>query len=195
MDLLHTRVNGDRHAGVIGGHTPAPRSIASSPGASHGARSAQPAGRLGGAGLLGVSPGPVRGGAHGWICVAAGRTGVLEPASRSGRLWCLDAARRIVQRHWALGTYTPPGSATERVRQRAARFLPRRASWAVFGAGAVAAGEGREEASSPQARPSASRMRRGHAARIRHPLSQTHGSDRTMTPAKRRDDGWDISQW
>ena len=28
-----------------------------------------------------------------------------------------------------------------------------------------------------------------------NPLSQTYGSDRTMTPAKRKDDGWDPRQW
>ena len=28
-----------------------------------------------------------------------------------------------------------------------------------------------------------------------NPLSQTYGTDRTITPAKREDDGWDLRQW
>ena len=28
-----------------------------------------------------------------------------------------------------------------------------------------------------------------------NPLSQTYGSDKDLTPAKREDDGWDPRQW
>ena len=28
-----------------------------------------------------------------------------------------------------------------------------------------------------------------------NPLSQTYGTDRTIAPAKREDDGWDLRQW
>lgn len=90
LDLLHTRVNGDRHAnGIIGGHTPAPPIDRDHPlwglNAARAAE-AQAAGRLGGAGVLGAGALGLRGAARmgGSALSGLGRTGPSVPASLAG---------------------------------------------------------------------------------------------------------------
>ncbi|EJN45905.1 hypothetical protein HMPREF1137_0332 [Actinomyces sp. ICM39] len=90
VDLLHTRVNGDRHAnGVIGGHTPAPPFDRDHPlwGLNTArAAEAQSAGRLGGAGLLGAGPWACAG-RRAWVDLHWGPSGARvssDPASPVG---------------------------------------------------------------------------------------------------------------
>lgn len=142
LDLLHTRVNGDRHAnGVIGGHTPAPPIDRDHPlWGLNAARAAetQSAGRLGGAGLLGAGALGLRGAARmgGSALSGLGRTGPSGPASRA--VWegpraprpCAPARSAVPA--WA--PTRPRAPPPERVRRGVAREGlrdNRAASWAV----------------------------------------------------------------
>lgn len=99
-----------------------------------------------------------------------------------------------------MGTYTPPGSATGAASPgRSAGGAAGQQGGFMGGSGAGASGSAKEEKRRRRRRYEAFRvedeedegMPRGYV----NPLSQTYGSDRTLTPAKRKDDGWDISQW
>lgn len=208
MDLLHTRVNGDRHAnGVIGGHTPAPPVDRDHPlwGLNTArAAEAQSAGRLGGAGLLGAGALGLRGAARmgGSALGGLGRTGVLG-AGVTGRMGAAAGASTLRAGSFSgtgMGTYTPPGSATGAGSAARGTASPTgQQSGFMGGSGAGAGGGAKDEKKRHRRRYEAFRvedeedegMPRGYV----NPLSQTYGSDRTMTPAKRKDDGWDISQW
>ena len=208
MDLLHTRVNGDRHAnGVIGGHTPAPPVDRDHPlwGLNTArAAEAQSAGRLGGAGLLGAGALGLRGAARmgGSALGGLGRTGVLG-AGVTGRMGAAAGASTLRAGSFSgtgMGTYTPPGSATGAGSAARGTASPTgQQSGFMGGSGAGAGGGAKDEKKRRRRRYEAFRvedeedegMPRGYV----NPLSQTYGSDRTMTPAKRKDDGWDISQW
>lgn len=208
LDLLHTRVNGDRHAnGVIGGHTPAPPIDRDHPlwGLNTArAAEAQSAGRLGGAGLLGAGALGLRGAARmgGSGLSALGRTGGLG-AGVTGRMGGAAGTSTLRAGSFSgtgMGTYTPPGSATGAGSAgRSAGGPAGQQGGFMGGSGAGAGGGAKDEKKRRRRRYDAFRvedeedegMPRGYV----NPLSQTYGSDRTITPAKRRDDGWDISQW
>ena len=208
MDLLHTRVNGDRHAnGVIGGHTPAPPVDRDHPlwGLNTArAAEAQSAGRLGGAGLLGAGALGLRGAARmgGPALAALGRTGVLG-AGVTGRMGGATGTSTLRTGSFSgtgMGTYTPPAAATGAGSAGRGTGGPAGQQGGFMGgSGAGAGGGAKEEKKRRRRRYEAFHvedeedegMPRGYV----NPLSQTYGSDRTMTPAKRKDDGWDISQW
>lgn len=108
IDLLHTRVNGDRHRnGVIGGYTPAPPADRYHPlwnvNGGPGSESAL-AGRLGGAGVLGAGALGVRG--------AARMGGGLHSSSASalgrGATTGMSALRAGTYSGSGYGTYKPP---------------------------------------------------------------------------------------
>ncbi len=195
MDLLHTRVNGDRHANQGHRGTPAPRSIAIIPSGGSIRRAQQRLGRLGGAGLLRLGCA-----GRAWVdlrWVVSG-AGVLRSASPVG--WggcgCLDCAPdRSAALAWAT---TPRAARLERVRRRAARLLPRdsrAASWAV----PARVGRRTTRRSVVAAGMRAFRVEDGGLRACRAdtsiPSRRPMAPNRTMTPAKRKDDGWDISQW
>ena len=208
LHLLHTRVNGDRHAnGIIGGHTPAPPIDRDHPlwglNAARAAE-AQSAGRIGGAGVLGAGALGLRGATRmgGSALSGLGRTAALG-AGVTGRMGGAAGASTLRAGSFSgtgMGTYTPPGSATGAASPgRSAGGAAGQQGGFMGGSGAGASGSAKEEKRRRRRRYEAFRvedeedegMPRGYV----NPLSQTYGSDRTLTPAKRKDDGWDISQW
>lgn len=213
MDLLHTRVNGDRHAnGVIGGHTPAPPVDRDHPlwglSASRAAES-QTAGRLGGIGVLGAGALGLRGAARmGSTSMGSmGRMGGVGAGSfsasgagalgRGSAVAGSPALRTGTYSGTGMGTYTPPGSgkAAGGTGQGAAAGQ-RGGFMGASGAGAAGAKEDKKQ-----------RRRKYEAYRVEdededalprgyvNPLSQTYGTDKDITPARRRNDGWDPNQW
>ena len=207
LDLLHTRVNGDRHAnGIIGGHTPAPPIDRDHPlWGLNAARAAetQSAGRLGGAGVLGAGALGLRGAARmgGSTLSSLGRTGALG-ASVTGRMGGAAGASPLRTGSFSgtgMGTYTPPGTAT------GAGSSGRSAGGAAGQQGGFMGGSGAGAGSTKDEK--RRRRRRYEAFHVEdeeddgmprgyvNPLSQTYGSERTISPAKRKDDGWDISEW
>ncbi len=207
LDLLHTRVNGDRHAnGVIGGHTPAPPIDRDHPlWGLNAARAAetQSAGRLGGAGLLGAGALGLRGAARmgGSALSGLGRTGALG-AGVTGRMGGAAGASPLRTGSFSgtgMGTYTPPGAATGAGSSGRSAGGAAGQQGGFMGGSGAGAGGAKEEKRRRRRRYEAFHvedeeddgMPRGYV----NPLSQTYGSDRTISPAKRKDDGWDISQW
>lgn len=207
LDLLHTRVNGDRHAnGIIGGHTPAPPIDRDHPlwGLSAArAAEAQAAGRLGGAGVLGAGALGLRGAARmgGSALSGLGRTGALG-ASVTGRMGGGASASPLRTGSFSgtgMGTYTPPGAATGAGSSGRSAGGPAGQQGGFMGGSGAGAGGAKNEKRRRRRRYEAFHvedeeddgMPRGYV----NPLSQTYGSDRTISPAKRKDDGWDISQW
>ena len=93
MDLLHTRVNGDRHAnGVIGGHTPASPVDRDHPlwrlnGGP--ASESSTAGRLGGTGMLGAGALGLRGAARMGFAASSMEPVEREPEDRLLQLPCV----------------------------------------------------------------------------------------------------------
>ena len=207
LDLLHTRVNGDRHAnGIIGGHTPAPPIDRDDPlwglNAARAAE-AQAAGRLGGAGVLGAGALGLRGAARmgGSALSGLGRTGALG-ASVTGRMGGGASASPLRTGSFSgtgMGTYTPPGAATGAGSSGRSAGGPAGQQGGFMGGSGAGAGGAKNEKRRRRRRYEAFHvedeeddgMPRGYV----NPLSQTYGSDRTISPAKRKDDGWDISQW
>ena len=207
LDLLHTRVNGDRHAnGIIGGHTPTPPIDRDHPlwglNAARAAE-AQAAGRLGGAGVLGAGALGLRGAARmgGSALSGLGRTGALG-ASVTGRMGGGASASPLRTGSFSgtgMGTYTPPGAATGAGSSGRSAGGPAGQQGGFMGGSGAGAGGAKNEKRRRRRRYEAFHvedeeddgMPRGYV----NPLSQTYGSDRTISPAKRKDDGWDISQW
>ena len=207
LDLLHTRVNGDRHAnGIIGGHTPAPPIDRDHPlwglNAARAAE-AQAAGRLGGAGVLGAGALGLRGAARmgGSALSGLGRTGALG-ASVTGRMGGGASASPLRTGSFSgtgMGTYTPPGAATGAGSSGRSAGGPAGQQGGFMGGSGAGAGGAKDEKRRRRRRYEAFHvedeeddgMPRGYV----NPLSQTYGSDRTISPAKRKDDGWGISQW
>lgn len=175
MDLLHTRVNGDRHAnGVIGGHTPAPPIDRDHPlwglNASRAAES-QTAGRLGGIGAMGAGALGLRGAARmGSTGMGAlgrmggGGTGSLGTAgagalgrggATAGASLC--AQGRIVERAWAPTHHLVPANQLV-LQARAPPPVSGADSW-VPPALVPAARRKTRSSIAASTRPSASRMR------------------------------------
>ena len=176
LDLLHTRVNGDRHAnGVIGGHTPAPRSIGTTrcgDSTLRARRRHSPPGASAARDCSGLAPWAC-GARRAWAARGSAHSGgrvASEPASPVG--WAGPRAPRhcapdrSVALAWA--PTHPRAARLERVRQRAARLLPRdsrTASWAVPARELAAGQRMRRSVVAAGMRPSASRMRRTRACR------------------------------
>ena len=221
IDLLHTRVNGDRHAnGVIGGHTPASPVDRDHPlwrlnGGP--ATESSTAGRLGGAGVLGAGTLGLRGSARmGSAASIMGRTGGVGTGvgSSAGS----TALRTGSYSGAGFGKYTPPapagatGAGANRTSGvtgtsgasgasgtgSSAAGGRAQGSGGFMGAGGAGAGGKKDEKKAQRRRYTPFRFEddedelpEGYV----NPLSQTYGSDKDITPAPRKDDGWDPRQW
>ena len=205
VDLLHTRVNGDRHAnGVVGGYTPAPPTDRHHPlwgiNGGPGSESALAA-RLGGAGVLG-----------------AGALG-LGRATRMGAAGLTGSGQAGLSGAGALrvGSYSGPGYGAYRAPTAggpgvggttgvpggssgpvaAGRGAAQGAGGYMGGSGA-GAGAGKDEKKKPRRKYTPFRVddcEDGIPPGYVNPQSQTYGSDRDIAPAPRKDDGWDPRQW
>lgn len=222
MDLLHTRVNGDRHAnGTVGGYTPAPPvdryhplwNVNGGPGSE-----AALAARMGGAGVLGAGAlgmgAASRLGAGGMS--ALGRAGA-SGASGSG-LSGATALRTGSYSGPGYGTYKAPatggagngasgttaapggsvGSGKVSASGGAGQGSSRGAGGFMGGAGAGGAGGKDDKKKSARRKYTPFRfdddgdeLPEGYV----NPMSQTYGSDTDLSPAPRKDDGWDPRQW
>lgn len=220
IDLLHTRVNGDRHAnGVIGGHTPASPVDRDHPlwrlnGGP--ASESSTAGRLGGAGVLGAGALGLRGSARlGSAASSMGRTGGV--GTGVGSAAGSTALRTGSYSGAGFGKYTPPApaGATGAGANRTSGVTGTSGASGANGAGSSAAGgraqgaggfmgAGGAGAGGKKDEKKAQRRRytpfrfedddelpEGYV----NPLSQTYGSDKDLSPAPRKDDGWDPRQW
>ena len=220
MDLLHTRVNGDRHAnGTVGGYTPAPPVDRYHPlwnvNGGPGSESALAA-RMGGAGALGAGAlgmgAAARLGAGGLR--ALGRTGA-SGASGSG----LSGAASLRAGSYsgpgygtykapmaggagagASGTTAAPGSSAAKAAASGGRAQGSARGAGGFMGGAGAGGAGGKDDKKKSARRRYTPFRfdddgdelpEGYV----NPMSQTYGSDKDLSPAPRKDDGWDPRQW
>ena len=222
IDLLHTRVNGDRHAnGVIGGHTPASPVDRDHPlwrlnGGP--ASESSTAGRLGGAGGLGAGALGLRGSARmGSVASIMGRAGGVGTGvgSSAGS----TALRTGSYSGAGFGKYTPPAPAgatgagangTSGVTGMSgtssgangtgssANGGRAQGTGGFMGAGGAGAGGKKDEKKAQRRRYTPFRFEddedelpEGYV----NPLSQTYGSDTDLSPAPRKDDGWDPRQW
>ena len=220
IDLLHTRVNGDRHAnGVIGGHTPASPVDRDHPlwrlnGGP--ATESSTAGRLGGAGVLGAGAFGLRGSARmGSAASSMGRAGGAGVGGSAA-----SAALRTGSYSGAgFGKYTPPApagatgagangtsgvtgmsAASNGTNGAGSSAAGGRAQGAggFMGAGGAGAGGKKDEKKAQRRRYTPFRFEddedelpEGYV----NPLSQTYGSDKDIAPVSRKDDGWDPRQW
>ena len=221
IDLLHTRVNGDRHAnGVIGGHTPASPVDRDHPlwrlnGGP--ASESSTAGRLGGAGVLGAGALGLRGSARmGSAASIMGRAGGVGTGvgSSAGS----TALRTGSYSGAGFGKYTPPapagatGAGANRTSGvtgtsgasgasgtgSSAAGGRAQGSGGFMGAGGAGAGGKKDEKKAQRRRYTPFRFEddedelpEGYV----NPLSQTYGSDKDIAPVPRKDDGWDPRQW
>lgn len=186
VDLMHTRIGGDRHAnGTIGGYTPAPPTDRDHPlwringGPSTAA--------LGGAGLLG-----------------AGALGVGTAARMhaSSALGAASALRAGTYSGVGFGSYTPPTTATGApgttgTSTAAGKNAAGRPGMSGIMGGGAGAGASKDEKKTPKRKYEPFRfddedeLPPGYV----NPMSQTYGSDKDITPAPTKDDGWDPRQW
>ena len=218
IDLLHTRVNGDRHAnGVIGGHTPASPVDRDHPlwrlnGGP--ASESSTAGRLGGAGVLGAGALGLRGSARmGSAASIMGRAGGAGVGSSAGS----TALRTGSYSGAGFGKYTPPapagatgagangtsgvtgtsGASGANGAGSSATGGRSQGTGGFMGAGGAGAGGKKDEKKVQRRRYTPFRFEdddelpEGYV----NPLSQTYGSDKDLSPAPRKDDGWDPRQW
>ena len=217
MDLLHTRVNGDRHAnGTVGGYTPAPPvdryhplwNVNGGPGSE-----AALAARMGGAGVLGAGAlgmgAASRLGAGGMS--ALGRAGA-SGASGSG-LSGAAALRTGSYSGPGYGTYKAPatggagngasgttaapggsvGSGKVSASGGAGQGNARGAGGFMGGAGAGGAGGKDDKKKSARRKYTPFRFDDDGDELPEgyvNPMSQTYGSDTDLSPAPRKDDGW-----
>ena len=221
-DLLHTRVNGTAYRnGVVGGHTPAPPADMDHPlwRLNGGAASdASTTGRLGGAGVLGAGAlgmrGAARMGSGGLGAGMRGMTGGLGGAGAS-------ALKVGSYSGSGFGSYNPPAGANGLAGSGAgasgatgvagstganggAAGAAGTAGKGGSGSGFMGAGAGAGAGAGKQDKKG--RKRQYVAFKFEddeddlpvgyvNPMSQTYGSDATITPAKSADDGWDPRQW
>lgn len=219
MDLLHTRVNGDRHAnGTVGGYTPAPPVDRYHPlwnvNGGPGSESALAA-RMGGAGVLGAGAlgmgAASRLGAGGLGRMAAsgasssGLAGAasLRAGSYSGPGYgTYKAPAAGGAGAGASGTTASPGSSAASGKVVASggagQGSARGAGGFMGGAGAGGAGgkDDRKKSARRKYTPfrfddDGDELPEGYV----NPMSQTYGSDKDLSPAPRKDDGWDPRQW
>ena len=193
IDLMHTRIGGDRHAnGTIGGYTPAPPTDRDHPlwringGPSTAA--------LGGAGLLGAGALGVGTAARMHASPALGAASALRAGTYSGV---------------GFGSYTPPTSlgtgvggttaapGTTGASTAAGKNAAGRPGMSGIMGGGAGAGASKEEKKTPKRKYEPFRIDEedelppGYV----NPMSQTYGSDKDITPAPTKDDGWDPRQW
>lgn len=220
MDLLHTRVNGDRHAnGTVGGYTPAPPVDRYHPlwnvNGGPGSESALAA-RMGGAGVLGAGAlgmsAASRLGAGGMS--ALGRTGAsgasggglsgaaaLRAGSYSGPGYgTYKAPAAGGAGAGAGGTTAAPGSSAAKTSASggAGQGSARGAGGFMGGAGVGGAGGKDDKKKSARRKYTPFRFDDdgdGLPEGYVNPMSQTYGSDKDLSPAPRKDDGWDPRQW
>ena len=219
IDLLHTRVNGDRHAnGVIGGHTPASPVDRDHPlwrlnGGP--ASESSTAGRLGGAGVLGAGALGLRGSARmGSAASIMGRAGGAGVGSSAGS----TALRTGSYSGAGFGKYTPPapagatgagangtsgvtgtsGASGANGAGSSATGGRSQGTGGFMGAGGAGAGGKKDEKKAQRRRYTPFRFEddedelpEGYV----NPMSQTYGSDKDIAPVPRKDDGWDPRQW
>lgn len=220
MDLLHTRVNGDRHAnGTVGGYTPAPPVDRYHPlwnvNGGPGSESALAA-RMGGAGVLGAGAlgmgAASRLGAGGLSALgrtaASGASGSglagaasLRAGSYSGPGYgTYKAPAAGGAGTGASGTAGAPGSSAVKASASggAGQGSARGAGGFMGGAGAGGAGGKDDKKKSARRKYTPFRfdddgdeLPEGYV----NPMSQTYGSDKDLSPAPRKDDGWDPRQW
>ena len=219
IDLLHTRVNGDRHAnGVIGGHTPASPVDRDHPlWRLNGGPAAESstAGRLGGAGVLGAGALGLRGSAR--MGSAASSIGRVGGAGVGGS--AASAALRTGSYSGAgFGKYTPPApagatgagangtsgvtgiSGTSSGANGAGNSAAggrAQGAGGFMGAGGAGAGGKKDEKKAQRRRYTPFRFEEDDELPEGYvnPLSQTYGSDKDIAPVPRKDDGWDPRQW
>lgn len=211
IDLLHTRVNGDRHRnGVIGGYTPAPPVDRYHPlwnvNGGPGSESAL-AGRLSGAGVLGAGAMGVRGaarmggGLHSSAASALGRGGAAS----------MSALRAGTYSGPGYGTYKPPSAESGTAGVAGAQGSRGASGTGAAGAGRAGAqgggfmGGGAGAGADSGKDGKKARRRKYTPFRVEdedelpegyvNPMSQTYGTDEDIAPAPRRDDGWDLRQW
>ena len=220
IDLLHTRVNGDRHAnGVIGGHTPASPVDRDHPlwrlnGGP--ASESSTAGRLGGAGMLGAGALGLRSSARmGSAAAGMGRAGGAGVGGAAGS----TALRTGSYSGAGFGKYTPPApagatgaSANGSSGVTGVSGAPSGANGAgnsaaggrsqgaggFMGAGGAGTGGKKDEKKAQRRRYTPFRFEDDEdelPESYVNPLSQTYGSDKDLSPAPRKDDGWDPRQW
>ena len=203
IDLLHTRVNGDRHAnGVIGGHTPASPVDRDHPlWRLNGGPAAESstAGRLGGTGMLGAGALGLRGSARmGSAASSMGRAGGagVGGSAASAALRTGATGTGANGSSGVTGTSGTPGGANGAGSSAAGG----RAQGAdgFMGAGGAGTGGKKDEKRAQRRRYTPFRFEddedelpEGYV----NPLSQTYGSDKDISPAPRKDDGWDPRQW
>ena len=221
IDLLHTRVNGDRHAnGVIGGHTPASPVDRDHPlwrlnGGP--ANESSTAGRLGGAGMLGAGAlglhGSARMGSAASIMGRAGGAGAgvgsmagstpLRTGSYSGAGFGkytppAPAGATGVGANGASGVTGTSGVSGANGAGSSAAGGRAQGTGGFMGTGGAGAGGKNDEKKAQRRRYTPFRFEddedelpEGYV----NPLSQTYGSDKDLSPAPRKDDGWDPRQW
>lgn len=191
IDLLHTRVNGDRHAnGTIGGYTPAPPTDRHHPlwkvNGGPGDVSSLSA-RLGGAGLL-AAGGLGVGAAARFAATSSGKaitgTTSLRPGAHSGPGFGSFAAR---------GTTTPSAGTSGASISRGGTTGQGGYMGGAGGSGAATKDEkkGRRRKYTPFRVDDDDELPEGYV----NPLSQTYGSEKDIEPVSRKNDGWDIRQW
>lgn len=208
MDLMHTRVDANYHRnGVVwGGHVPANPTdidhplwrINGGPAADNGS-----AGRLAGLGVLGAGALGMRGAAR----MGAGSFGgsgaaSVTPGTYSGKGFGtygapVQAGSGNAAGTGVSGTTGAPGAAGASGAQSGASGAGR-GSFMGSGMGAGAGGA-KEDKKGKRRKYQAYRyldddpdaLPEGYV----NPMSQTYGSDKDLTPAKREDDGWDPRQW
>ena len=191
IDLLHTRVNGDRHAnGTIGGYTPAPPTDRHHPlwkvNGGPGDVSSLSAG-LGGAGLLAAGALGV-GAAARFASTSSGNAisgmTALRGGAYSGAGYGSFAAR---------GTTIPSAATSGASVNRAGTA----GQGGFMGGTGGAGGAGKDEKKARRRKYTPFRvddddeLPEGYI----NPLSQTYGSDKDIEPVNRKDDGWDVRQW
>ncbi len=220
MDLLHTRVNGDRHAnGTVGGYTPAPPVDRYHPlwnvNGGPGSESALAA-RMGGAGVLGagalgmgsasrLGAGGLnalgRAGASGASGSGLSGTASLRAGSYSGPGYgTYKAPAAGGAGGGANGTTAAPGSSAARVSASGGAGQGSARGAGGFMGGAGAGGAGGKDDKKKSARRKYTPFRFDDDGdelpeSYVNPMSQTYGSDKDLSPAPRKDDGWDPRQW
>lgn len=191
IDLLHTRVNGDRHAnGTIGGYTPAPPTDRHHPlwkvNGGPGDMSSISA-RLGGAGLL-AAGGLGVGAAARFASMSSGKaiSGMtsLRPGAHSEPGFGSFVAR---------GTTIPSAGTSGASISRGGTTGQGGYMGGAGGSGAATKDEkkGRRRKYTPFRVDDDDELPEGYV----NPLSQTYGSEKDIEPVSRKNDGWDIRQW
>ena len=211
-DLLHTRVNGTTYRnGVVAADSGHPLWRLNSSTAADAAT----AGRLGGAGVLGAGALGMRGAARmgsgfGGLGGASGSAGGMGAggmgglrgiSGTTGSAGAMGASNLRVGTYSGsgFGSYTPPASVAGANGAAGAGASGVTGTTGANGGGAAgAAGMGKDDKKGRKRKYVAFTVDEDEddlPAGYVNPLSQTYGTDRTITPAKREDDGWDLRQW